>query len=289
MEVIELPGYTTREKLEIARSFLVPRQLEQHGLARDALQIPDDVLTALIEGYTHEAGVRNLERNVAALVRKSALKIAETGTAAPIVLAELEKQLGPPPFKPERAERIEQPGVATGMVWTPMGGDIVFVEAARMKGEPELHLTGQLGDVMQESAEAALSYVRANAADLGLDPELFRDSQIHIHVPAGALKKDGPSAGVTLLVALTSLLTERPVRGDTAMTGEITLRGQVLPVGGIKEKLLAAHRAGIKRVLLPRRNLKDLEEVPREVIDAIEVCALDYSIDAIREAVTPVG
>jgi ATP-dependent Lon protease len=287
MEVIELPGYTLREKTRIGRSFLLPRQLEEHGLSREALTLSDELLAAIAERYTREAGVRSFERKIAALVRKRALKVAEDGEEGlqPIEPADLDALLGAPEFKPEVAERIEQPGVATGMVWTPVGGDIVFVEAARMKGKPGLSLTGQLGDVMQESAEAALSYLRANAEALGIDPDVFDEAQIHIHVPSGAMKKDGPSAGVTMLVALASLLTGRPVRGDVAMTGEITLRGQVLPVGGIKEKLLAAHRAGITQILLPRRNLKDLEDVPPEVLQAFRIHPVEQSMDAIREAV----
>ncbi len=283
MEVIELPGYTLREKVEIARRFLVPRQLEEHGLARDSLELDDDVLGAIAESYTREAGVRNLERHVASLVRKSALRIAEHEEVPEIGVPQLEELLGPAQFRPEVAESIEQPGVATGMVWTPVGGDIVFIEAALMKGKPELRLTGQLGDVMQESAEAALSYLRANAEKLDIDPDIFDDAQIHIHVPSGAMKKDGPSAGVTMLVALASLLTGRPVREKIAMTGEITLRGQVLPVGGIKEKVLAAHRAGVREILMPRRNLKDLEDVPTEVLEAFKIHPLENSIDAIRE------
>jgi ATP-dependent Lon protease len=285
MEVIELPGYTLREKVEIARRFLVTRQLEEHGLARDELTVPDDVLSAIIERYTREAGVRNLERNIAALVRKSALRIAEHEEIPRISVEDLGELLGPPQFQPDVAERIDQPGVATGMVWTPVGGDIVFIETARMRGKPGLTLTGQLGDVMRESAEAALSYLRANADALGIDPDFFDETQLHIHVPAGAMKKDGPSAGVTMLVALASLLADRPVRGDVAMTGEITLRGQVLPVGGIKEKVLAAHRAGIREIMLPRRNLKDLEDVPKEVVDSFKIHPLEQSIDAIREAI----
>ena len=285
MEVIELPGYTMREKVEIGRRFLLPRKLEEHGLAPEALEISDAVLREIAESYTREAGVRNLERNIAALVRKTALRVAEGGAPPAIDREAVEELLGPAQFRADRAERIEQPGVATGMVWTPVGGDIVFVETALMKGKPGLNLTGQLGDVMQESAEAALSYLRANAEALGIEPDVFDESRIHIHVPAGGMRKDGPSAGVTMIVALASLLSGRPVRGDVAMTGEITLRGQVLPVGGVKEKLLAAHRAGIGEIMLPRRCLKDLEEVPREVLDDFKIFPLDESIEAISEAV----
>jgi ATP-dependent Lon protease len=285
MEVIELPGYTAREKVRIATQFLVPRQLEEHGLDREAVSLPDEVLLRIIEGYTREAGVRSLERQIAALVRKSALAIAEEAARPRVTPDDLSDLLGPAPFTQDRAERIEHPGVSTGLVWTPVGGDIVFVEAAGMEGKPALRLTGQLGDVMRESAEAALSYLRSNADSLGIDPDVFEKQQIHVHVPAGALRKDGPSAGVTILVALASLLLGRPVRDNLAMTGEITLRGQVLPVGGIKEKVLAAHRAGIKELILSSRNEKDLDEVPDEVRDAFRFVFVDQSIDAIHEAI----
>ena len=285
MEVIELPGYTAREKIKIATEFLRPRQLEEHGLDVGAVDIPEPVLTRIIEEYTREAGVRGLERKIAALVRKAVLRIAEGEALSSISTDELPTLLGPPEFSRQFAEQIERPGVSTGLVWTPVGGDIVFVETAMMPGEPRLKLTGQLGDVMRESAEAALSYIRANAALLGIDPKLFEKNEIHIHVPAGGLKKDGPSAGVTILVALVSLLCGRPVRGDLSMTGEITLRGRILPVGGIKEKVLAAHRAGIRELILCTRNRKDLEEVPDEVKEALKFLFVDHSIDAIREAV----
>ena len=193
--------------------------------------------------------------------------------------------MGPPAFTQQIAERIDRPGISTGMVWTPVGGEIVFVEAAMLKGKPGLKLTGQLGDVMRESAEAAVSYLRSNASQFGIDPQVFQENEIHIHVPAGAMRKDGPSAGVTILAALTSLLIGEPVRGDLSMTGEITLRGQVLPVGGIKEKILAAHRAGIREVILPRRNGNELEEVPEEVREALSFHFVDQSIEAIRQAV----
>ncbi len=285
MEIIELPGYTAREKLRIATDFLLPRQLEAHGLARDDVTLSDEVLLRIVEGYTREAGVRNLERQIAALVRKSALAIAEEEALPEIGVDELSALLGPAQFTQDRAERNDHPGVSTGLMWTPVGGDIVFVEAAAMQGKPMLRLTGQLGEVMRESAEAALSYLRSNAESLGIDPECFEKQQLHIHVPSGAMPKDGPSAGITILVALASLLLGRPVRGDLAMTGEITLRGQVLPVGGIKEKVLAAHRAGIKELILSKRNEKDLDEVPDEVRDAFRFCFVDQSIDAIREAI----
>ena len=289
MELIELPGYTAREKLRIAIEFLVPRQLDEHGLDRDAVSISDEALLRIVEGYTREAGVRNLERNIASLVRKAALKIAEGEKQVRVEGDDLSKLLGLPSFTREMAERIDRPGISTGLVWTPVGGDIVFVEAALMEGKPGLRLTGQLGDVMRESAETALSYLQANAESIGIDAALFEKNEIHVHVPSGALKKDGPSAGVTLLVALASLLLDRPVRGDLALTGEITLRGQVLPVGGIKEKVLAAHRAGVREIVLPTRNEKDLEEVPEEVREALRVHLVDHSIDAIREAIPDRG
>jgi len=289
MELIELPGYTAREKLRIATEFLVPRQIDEHGLDRDAVSISDDALLRIVEGYTREAGVRNLERNIASLVRKAALKIAEGEKQARVEADDLSKLLGLPSFTREMAERIDRPGISIGLVWTPVGGDIVFVEAALMEGKPGLRLTGQLGDVMRESAETALSYLQANAESMGIDAALFEKNEIHVHIPSGALKKDGPSAGVTLLVALASLLLDRPVRSDLALTGEITLRGQVLPVGGIKEKVLAAHRAGVREIILPTRNEKDLEEVPEEVREALRVHLVDHSIDAIREAIPDRG
>jgi ATP-dependent Lon protease len=289
MEIIELPGYTASEKVRIGREHLLPRQLAEHGLAPDAIVLSDEVLLRLIEGYTREAGVRSLERNVASLVRKCALAIAEGNLAPVIGKDDLAKLLGPAQFTPEFAEKIDRPGVATGMVWTPVGGDIVFVEAARMEGKPELSVTGQMGDVMRESVEAAMSYVRTNAEELGIAADVFEKTKVHVHVPAGGTPKDGPSAGITMITALASLLTGKPVRGDLAMTGEITLRGQVLPVGGIKGKVLAAHRAGIKELILPSRNAKDLEEVPPEVLAAFKIHLVDQSIDAVREAIPGIG
>ena len=285
MEVIELPGYTSREKLAIARQFVLPRQLEEHGLEANAIEIPDDAFRRLIEEYTREAGVRNLDRNVAALVRKTALKLAEGVRVSRIEESMLPELLGPPAFTQQLAERPDRPGVSTGLVWTPVGGDLVFVEAALMEGKPSLKLTGQLGDVMRESAEAALSYLRANAERLQIAPELFERNEIHVHFPAGAMKKEGPSAGITVLVALASLLCGKVVREGLSMTGEITLRGQVLPVGGIKEKVLAAHRAGIREVMMPARNEKDLEEVPAEVLAELKIHFVNESLEAIREAI----
>lgn len=263
MEVLELPGYTEEEKLLIARDFLIPKQLNEHGLSVAQLGFDDPALTAMVSSYTREAGVRNLEREIAAVCRGFAKEIVE-GSLQTLAFDEglVHKYLGPVKFFPEIAERTAEPGVATGLAWTPTGGDIIFVEATIMPGKKTLTLTGQLGEVMKESAQAALSYIRAKYKEFGLAEDFYEHGDIHIHVPAGAVPKDGPSAGVTMFTALTSLLTRRPIRNDVAMTGEITLRGTVLPVGGIKEKVLAARRAGIHTVILPKKNEKDLEEVP---------------------------
>ena len=266
MEVLDLLGYTEEEKLKIAKEFLVPKQVEAHGLSEKDIQFEEEALLRIALEYTREAGVRNLEREIAHICRGVARRVAE-GHGAPSIIKpdDVPSYLGPIKFFSEVAERTSEPGVATGLAWTPTGGDILFVEATRMKGRKGFSLTGQLGDVMKESAQAALSYVRARAKALKIPEDFFDHSDIHIHVPAGAIPKDGPSAGVTMFTAITSLLTGRPVHSDVAMTGEITLRGLVLPVGGIKEKVLAARRAGITTVILPRRNEKDLEEVPEQV------------------------
>ncbi|MAQ17547.1 MAG: endopeptidase La [Sandaracinus sp.] len=267
MEIIEIPGYTRKEKLDIAKVHLVPKQIEEHGLKDGQLTITDDALAALIDDHTREAGVRNLERKVAGVIRGIAVKVAE-GNEGPFTVAnadDLRPYLGPPRFSSEVAERTSETGVSTGLAWTSVGGEILFIEATKMHGTGKLQLTGQLGDVMKESAQAAMSYVRTRSEDFGIPVDFLEKSDLHIHIPAGAMPKDGPSAGVTMMTALVSLLTKIHVRHDVAMTGEITLRGRVLPVGGIKEKVLAAHRAGIKRVILPERNTADLEEVPAEV------------------------
>ncbi|XP_048531163.1 lon protease homolog 2, peroxisomal [Triticum urartu] len=321
MEVIELPGYTPEEKLKIAMKHLLPRVLEQHGLSSAYLQIPEAVVKLIIERYTREAGVRNLERNLAALARAAAVKVAELDStlrlgkemqpitttlldsrladggevemevipmgqdisntyenSSPMIVDEamLEKVLGPPRFDDrEAADRVSSPGVSVGLVWTSFGGEVQFVEATAMVGKGDLHLTGQLGDVIKESAQLALTWVRARSADLNLSPtsdiNILESRDIHIHFPAGAVPKDGPSAGVTLVTSLVSLFSNRKVRADTAMTGEMTLRGLVLPVGGVKDKVLAAHRYGIKRVILPERNLKDLAEIPAPILAGIEI------------------
>jgi ATP-dependent Lon protease len=262
MEVLEIPGYTEDEKLSIARDHLVQKQITNHGLTPEQLTITDEAIRAVVHGYTREAGVRNLEREIGALCRKAARRRAEGNEAAltitPDVVAEM---LGAPTFiEEEIEERTKDPGVAIGLAWTPAGGDVLFIEASRMAGGGSLTLTGQLGDVMKESARAALSWFRAHAAAYGADPEFFKKAEIHLHVPSGAIPKDGPSAGVTIAAALASELTQRPVRGDIAMTGEITLSGRVLPVGGIKEKVLAARRHGIREVILPRQNEKNVVE-----------------------------
>ncbi len=285
MEVLELPGYTEEEKLAIAFRYLIPRQLEQHGLTAKNLRFQKRAVRRIIREYTREAGLRNLEREIANVCRKVAKKIAMEGPATEVLTyAKVPEYLGPPRFYYEIAERTSEPGVATGLAWTPSGGDILFVEATRMPGSKQLILTGQLGDVMRESAQAALSWVRSHATDLRIDERFFDRYDIHVHVPAGAIPKDGPSAGVTIVTALVSLLTGRPVRSDLAMTGEITLRGKVLPVGGIKEKVLAAHRAGIRTVILPKRNKKDLEEVPKEVLEDIEFHFVDRVEQVLRVA-----
>ncbi|XP_059275801.1 lon protease homolog 2, peroxisomal isoform X1 [Lycium ferocissimum] len=324
MEVIELPGYTPEEKLKIAIRHLIPRVLDQHGLSSDFLQIPEDMVKLVIQRYTREAGVRNLERNLAALARAAAVKVAEQEhlvpfakdvqrlssplldgklaesaevemevipmgvnnheissafrAASPMVVDEpmVEKVLGPPRYDDkETAERVANPGVSVGLVWTAVGGEVQFVEATSMAGKGDLHLTGQLGDVIKESAQIALTWVRARATELKLaiseETNLLEGRDIHIHFPAGAVPKDGPSAGVTLVTSLVSLFSKKRVRADTAMTGEMTLRGMVLPVGGVKDKVLAAHRYGIKRVILPERNLKDLVEVPATVLSSLEI------------------
>jgi len=271
MEVLEIPGYTREEKLEIAKRHLVPKQIVEHGLDERQISFDEESLTTIIEQYTREAGVRNLEREVANVIRGVAVKVAENLPYQPkLDPAQIADFLGPQKYFSEVAERTEVPGVATGLAWMPTGGDILFIEASQMPGKGNLILTGHLGDVMKESARAALSWVRTHVEELGLNPD-FEKLDVHLHVPAGAVSKDGPSAGVAMIVALASLFTGRRVRGDVAMTGEITLRGSVLPVGGIKEKVLAAHRAGIKRVVLPDRNRKDMVDIPESVRKDMEL------------------
>ena len=287
MEILELPGYSEEEKLQIAHKYLVPKQVKEHGLQEEQLKFTDGALIRLIRDYTREAGVRNLEREIANVCRKVAAKIAAGELQAMELRAEdIPKLLGPTKYFSEIAERTERSGVAIGLVWTPVGGDIAFVEATKMVGKGNLILTGKLGEVMKESARAALSYVRSKAEELGIDPGLFLENDIHVHVPAGAIPKDGPSAGVTIATALASLLIDTPVRPDLAMTGEITLRGKVLPVGGIREKVLAAHRVGLKKVILPKRNEVDLEEVTENVKEDLEFEFVE-SVDEVLRLALP--
>jgi ATP-dependent Lon protease len=277
LEIIELPGYTRQEKKQIARKFLVPKQLDDHGLTDNRCEITDEAIFEIVDSYTREAGVRNLEREIGSTCRAVAVKVAEGQAKEHEIVGakEVEDILGPKKYVSEVAERVGEPGVATGLAWTAVGGDILFIEATQMPGKGKLTLTGQLGDVMKESVTAALSFVRGRAAALGLDPGNFLENKdLHVHVPAGAVPKDGPSAGITMYTALVSLLTGVPVRPDVAMTGEITLRGNVLQIGGVKEKLLAAHRAGIKRVIIPDRNVKDLIDVPDEVKKEMEILSV---------------
>jgi ATP-dependent Lon protease len=289
MEVLHLSGYTEEEKVQIAERFLVPKQLSAHGLRTAEVTLSEDAVRTIIREYTREAGVRNLEREIASVMRRAVAEIA-TGKRPrrAVNVKHVRAALGKRRFYDDVAERIDRPGVATGLVWTPTGGEIIFVEAALTPGKGELKLTGQLGDVMKESAAAALSYLKARAASIGIDPELFDKNDIHVHVPAGAQPKEGPSAGVTVLTAMASILTGRPARDDIAMTGEITLRGRVLPIGGIKEKVLGAHRAGIRRVLLPTRNEADLDDIPADLRKEMQLVLIDSIDQVLREALTPV-
>ena len=289
MEILEIPGYTRREKLAIARRHLLPKQLSEHGLTEENVEITDQALENIIDHYTREAGVRSLERQVAAVIRGVAVKVAEGDTKKRKVDNEddLHEFLGAAKYTSEVAERTAETGVATGLAWTSVGGEILFIEATRMYGTGKMQLTGQLGDVMKESAQAALSFVRTNAERFGIAKDFLEKSDLHIHIPAGGMPKDGPSAGVTMFTALVSLLTAIKVRHDVAMTGEITLRGRVLPIGGVKEKVLAAHRAGIKRIILPERNRPDLEEVPKEVVDELQfvfVSRMEQVLEAALES-----
>jgi len=290
MEVLELVGYTEEEKLRIARDHLVKRQIVNHGLSADTVTFEDAALAAIIRGYTREAGVRNLEREVGSICRKIARRQAEGETSAVIVTpAMVEELLGAPRhLDEEMKDRTKDPGVAIGLAWTPVGGDVLFVEAQRMAGGSQLTLTGQLGDVMKESARIALSWFRAHAQRYAVDPSFYKDSEIHLHVPAGAIPKDGPSAGVTMVSALASALSGRPVRGDLAMTGEITLSGRVLPVGGIKEKVLAAKRAGLNTVILPRQNAKNIrEDLTEEMRRGLTVHYVEEMDEVLKLALLP--
>src|SRR5262249_29681033 len=291
MEVISLAGYSEEEKLHIARRFLIPRQLEEHGLTADRVTFEDAAVRRIVAEYTREAGVRSLERQIGAVVRKIAARVAASAEPRRWVIraSDLPEYLGPPRFYQEVAIRVSRPGVATGVAWTETGGDVLFVEASVLPaGHHNLILTGQLGNVMQESARAAVSHIRAVAKELGVSPEFMDKHDLHVHVPAGAIPKDGPSAGVTMATAIVSAIRNQPVRQDVAMTGEITLSGLVLPVGGIREKVLAAKRHGIKTFLLPARNEPDLAELPPEVKDGMTFVPLETLEDALKVALPPV-
>ncbi len=289
MEIIQLSSYTEEEKVRIAAGYLVPRQVKENGLRGDEINFSEDALRRIVREYTREAGVRSLERNIGRVARKVATRVAEKGTQIGPVEITAEKipdYLGRPKFLEDVAERVEAPGVATGLAWTPVGGDVLFLEATRMPGSKGFTLTGQLGDVMKESAQAALSWVRSKARDYNIPEDFFAKSDIHLHIPAGATPKDGPSAGVTMAVALVSLLTGRPVRKNVGMTGEITLRGQVLPIGGVKEKILAAHRYGLTTVILPKRNEGDLDDVPENVRQQMTFIFAERVEDVVEAALT---
>jgi len=291
MEMIELPGYTRNEKMHIARGYLVPKQLREHGLTVEQLDFLDDGLACIVDHYTREGGVRNLERQIAAVCRYTAVRMAEGGEWDVAVDNHVvEKILGPHKYRPELAERKSEPGIATGLAWTPNGGDILFIECSKMPGHGEVILTGNMRNVMQESARTAVSFVRSKADKLMLDPLWLKDIDLHMHIPKGAVAKDGPSAGITMFTAVASLLLNCPVRHDVAMTGEISLRGAVLPVGGIKEKVLAAHRAGIRTILIPERNRRDVEEVPQEIRDDLDfrfIRKVDEVLPIVLEAPLP--
>ena len=289
MEVIRLSGYTETEKVQIAKKHLIPELLENHGLKKDQVTVSDDAILATIRDYTAEAGVRNMERKLATVMRKIARKVAAgDGQATYAVdVKDLEAYLGLPSFEHEFAERHPEIGVTTGLAWTQFGGEIMFIEATRMNGSGRTTVTGQLGDVMRESVTAAYSYVRSKAGDLEIEDRMFSEHDIHIHFPAGAIPKDGPSAGVAIATCIASVMGERPVRHDVAMTGEITLRGKVLSVGGIKEKVMAAQRANIKTVVLPEGNRKDLTEVPDEVKEGLNFIFAERVEDVWKEALIP--
>jgi ATP-dependent Lon protease len=287
MEVLNLSGYTEAETVHIAQRFLIPKQLTAHGLRADEITLAEEAIRVIVREYTREAGVRNLEREIASVMRRAVAELAVGKKVRKTVdIRRVRAALGKRRHYDDIAERIDRPGVATGLVWTPIGGEIIFVEAALTPGKGELKLTGQLGDVMKESASAALSFLKARAKDIGIEPSLFDKNDIHVHVPAGAQPKEGPSAGVTVLTAMASILTGRPARDDLAMTGEITLRGRVLPIGGVKEKVLGAHRAGIRRVILPKRNEADLDDIPQDLRRQMQFVMVESIDEVLKEALS---
>jgi ATP-dependent Lon protease len=286
MEIIRIAGYTELEKLNIAKRYLVKKQREANGLAESNIEFADSALLSIVRHYTKEAGVRSLEREIASVCRKAAVEVVkkDRNTKVKVTTKSLIKLLGPPRYRYGKADDEQKVGVATGLAWTDLGGELLGTEVTVMPGKGKLIITGKLGDVMQESAQAAMSYVRSRAEALGLDRDFYQKVDIHIHVPEGAIPKDGPSAGITMATALTSALTRTPVRHDIAMTGEITLRGRVLPIGGLKEKVLAAHRAGIKRVLLPAENARDIKDIPATILKSIRLELVDHMDDVLRKA-----
>ena len=288
MEVMQLAGYTELEKIEIAKKFLCPKALEGTGLSKNNVSFTDEAIQVIINRYTREAGVRNLERELTSICRKIARKVVVEGTSfnEEVTAEKVTHHLGVPRFRNTMAEESDEIGIATGLAWTEVGGEMLITEATLMPGKGHLTLTGKLGDVMQESAQAAMSYVRAKAEEFGIPKEFNRKNDMHVHVPEGAIPKDGPSAGITLATALVSALTRVPVRKDVAMTGEITLRGKVLPIGGVKEKVLAAHRAGVKNIVLPRDNEKDLADIPKNVLDALNIYMVQTMDEVLKIALT---
>jgi ATP-dependent Lon protease len=286
MEVLYIPGYTELEKMQIAGRYLLPKQKRDHGLQDDQLEVEEDALLQVIREYTRESGVRNLEQQVAAICRKAAKSIVENPGAAPVKVdtAQVKEWLGPPKFRYGMAEQEDQIGAVTGLAWTEVGGDTLVIEVTVLPGSGKLTLTGKLGDVMKESAQAAFSYTRSKAHELGIDPDFHEKNDIHIHIPEGAIPKDGPSAGITMATALISALTGRLVSKEVAMTGEITLRGRVLPIGGLKEKSLAAHRAGIRKVLLPKENERDLRDIPESVRNDLDFIPVSHMDEVLRHA-----
>jgi ATP-dependent Lon protease len=294
MEVIQLPGYTEQEKIEIGKRFLIPKQMKNHGLTEKTIAITDEAMVELVRSYTHEAGVRNLEREIANVMRKVARAVAEGRKRKTVVdVKKLVEYLGPQRFEYGELESEDQIGAATGLVVTEVGGDVIAIEVTLMEGKEDFILTGQLGEVMRESARAGLSWIRAHAAQLGIKREVFEKNTLHIHVPAGGIPKDGPSAGITMTLAMVSAFTGIPVRKDVAMTGEITLRGRVLPIGGLKSKILAAHLSGAKMIILPRKNEKDLRDIPEEIrkqIKLVLVDSMEQVLDtALRRKPTPLS